>query len=275
MRIMRENTIKALWKANKPVSVGWMGTADPYITELMAHAGFDGLVLDMQHGMAIGPDRAAQWLQTVSTTKTVPLVRVQWNDPVHIQYVLDAGAMGVIIPLVRNKDEAIKAAGAARYAPLGYRSVGPNRARLALGQDYLERANEDIICLIMVETEETIPHLPEMVKVPGIDGFYVGPSDLAVSMGLPPGPAANAHPKHVAAVQATLDAAQAAGLVAGIHVPGPEEAVRRFQQGFRLSPIGTDTAFITMGARAAIDRTQALLNGASSPEKSDVTPPSH
>src|SRR4051812_42447975 len=122
---MRANAIKALWKQNKPASVGWMSTADPYIAEVMAHAGFDGLVLDMQHGMGIGPDRAAQWLQVVATTDTVPLVRVSWNDPVHIQYALDAGAMGVIVPVVENYEDALKAGGAARYAPLGYRSVGP------------------------------------------------------------------------------------------------------------------------------------------------------
>ena len=253
---MRQNTIKAKWRGNEPAMVGWMGTADPYMTEIMAHAGFDGLVLDMQHGMGIGPDRAAQWLQVVSTTATVPLVRVQWNDPVHIQYVLDAGAMGVIVPLVRNGEEAGRAGGAARYAPVGYRSVGPNRARLAHGQDYIQHANEEIICLVMVETEPTIQHLRAMCAAPGIDGFYVGPSDLAVSMGLGPGPD-NRDARHVAAVQAVLDAANAAGLVAGIHTSGPEESARRFRQGFRLAPIGSDAAFVTAGAKAAIDRLRA------------------
>src|SRR5438105_3670991 len=106
---MRPNRVKQLWREGKTVLVGWMATADPYATETLAHAGFDALVLDMQHGMGIGPDRAATWLQIVSSTDTTPMVRVSWNDPVPIQYVLDAGAYGVIVPLINNREEAEKA----------------------------------------------------------------------------------------------------------------------------------------------------------------------
>lgn len=116
---MRENRVKAIWRAGKTACLGWMNTADPYCAETMAHAGFDALVLDMQHGMAIGPDRAAQWMQAVSTTDTVPMVRVPWNEPHLIQYVLDAGAYGVIVPLINDVVEARKAAGACRYPPAG------------------------------------------------------------------------------------------------------------------------------------------------------------
>jgi len=224
------------------------------MAEVMANAGFDGLVLDMQHGMAIGPDRAALWLQAVSTTNTVPMIRLPWNEPVQIQYALDAGALGVIVPLVRNLEEAAKAGRASRYPPLGFRSTGGSvRARVWAGQDYIERANDEIVCLVMVEDQSTILELGDMARAPGIDGFYVGPTDLAMSMGLPPG-ADNKDPKHVAAVQAVLDAANAAGLVAGIHTTGPDETVRRFEQGFKFCPIGFDTAFVANGARLALER---------------------
>ena len=133
-----------------------------------------------------GRDRAAQWFQAVSTTGTVPMARVPWNDPVWFQWVLDAGAYGIIVPLVNDGEEAAKAGMSCRYPPIGFRSIGPNRATLYAGSDYLAQANEEIICLVMVENINTIPNLEEMAKAPGIDGFYIGPADLAISMGVDP-----------------------------------------------------------------------------------------
>jgi 4-hydroxy-2-oxoheptanedioate aldolase len=248
---MRPNKIKALWREGKPASVCWMSTPDTYLAEQMAALGFDGLVLDMQHGMAIGPDRAVLWLQAIAPYDTVPLVRVPWNEPAYIQWVLDAGAYGVIVPLVGNAEQARKAAGACRYPPLGYRSYGANRARFYAGADYAQHANDEIICLVMVEDIATIPHLEEMAKVPGIDGFYIGPADLALTLGLPPVPD-NPDPRHVAACQRVLEVATAHGLVAGIHVGGPDEALRRFEQGFRFCPLGSEGAWAQAGGRAAL-----------------------
>ena len=183
---MRPNKIKQLWREGKPAAIAWVGSADTYMAEVLANVGLDALVLDMQHGMGIGPDRAAQWFQAVSTTGTVPMARVPWNDPVWFQWVLDAGAYGVIVPLVNNGEEAAKAGMSCRYPPVGFRSIGPNRATLYAGSDYLAQANEEIICLVMVENINTIPNLEEMAKAPGIDGFYIGPADLAISMGVDP-----------------------------------------------------------------------------------------
>src|SRR5262245_33835959 len=140
---MRPNKVRQLWREKKPVAVGWLSSPDTYMVETMAQAGFDAIVLDMQHGMAIGPDRAAVALQAISTTETVPLVRVPWNDPIYIQYVLDAGAYGVIVPMVNSRAEAERAAGAAKYFPIGYRSNGANRARFYGGSDYFAHANEE------------------------------------------------------------------------------------------------------------------------------------
>ena len=134
---MRPNKVKQFWQEKKPLAVGWLGTPDTYVVETMANSGFDALVLDMQHGMAIGPDRAALALQAISTTDTTPMVRVPWNDPIYIQYVLDAGAYGVIVPMVNTRAEAEKAAGATKYFPLGYRSNGANRARFFARQRLL------------------------------------------------------------------------------------------------------------------------------------------
>lgn len=248
---MRANRVKQMWREGKAVSVGWQSTPDTYVAETMANAGFDALVLDMQHGMGIGPDRAAQWLQVVSTTDTVPMVRVSWNEPVFIQWALDAGAYGIIVPLINDGLEAIKAGKASRYAPVGYRSVGPNRARYYAGADYVQNANDEIICLAMVEHPETLAHLGDMARAPGIDGFYIGPSDLAVAMGLPTSTGQD-DPLHQEACQRVLDAAKQHGIVAGIHCGNADQAARRFEQGFQFCPVGSDIGFVSGGAMAAM-----------------------
>jgi len=249
---VRENLVKKKWRENQPVALGWLGSADGYVVETMARAGFDALVLDMQHGMAIGPDRAATALQVIGQTDTVPVVRVPWNEPVPIQYVLDAGAYGVIVPMVNTAEEARKAAGACRYPPIGYRSNGANRARFYGGSDYFSHANQEVICLVMIETAEAVENLEEIAKVPGVDGFYVGPTDLAISLGLEPR-LDHPHPAHAAAVQKIIDVARAHGLSAGIHVTGPEEGRRRVAQGYNFNPVGGDVGFVAAGARRALE----------------------
>ncbi len=244
---MRPNNVKALWRAGKPAVAGWLFSADTYGAEIAAHAGFDSLVLDMQHGMGIGPDRAALWLQAVSASSVTPFVRVPWNRPEYIQWVLDAGAMGVIVPLVNTREEAARAGQACRYPPLGYRSAGPNRARLYSGTDYEQAANAEIACLVMVEHIDTVAQIDELCQAPGIDGFYIGPADLAFSMGVPPR-AYQPDQRHAQACQRVLDAARARGLVAGIHCASPEEAARRFAQGFLYCPVYTDAGALQRGA---------------------------
>lgn len=249
---MRPNRLKRMWREGRPAVCCWVSAADPYTVEALAHLGFDALVIDMQHGMGITPERAVACLQAVSGTETVPLVRVPWNRPEHIQYVLDAGAYGVIVPLVNTGGEAEAAGRACRYPPLGYRSVGPNRARLYAGPDYLEHANEEVVCLVMVETARAVQNLEEIARAPGVDGFYIGPADLAISLGLDPlGPYDERHER---ACLEVLRVAREHGLVAGVHAAGPEEALRRFEQGFLFCPIAGDIGLVVAGARDALAR---------------------
>ena len=253
---MRKNRIRELWREGKPATVGWIGTASPYATEVMANAGFDGLVVDMQHGMAITPDMAATCLQVISTTDTLPMARVPWNRPEWVQYVLDAGAMGVIIPMINNYEEAVVGAGACRYPPLGYRSVGPNRSVLYSGADYIEKSNDETICLLMIETKEGIDNLEEIAQTPGIDGFYIGPADLAVSLGVPMAEWPT-NEKHQRACQKVLDVANGAGLVAAHHSTGGAHAAEVFRQGFKLANLGSDSRFV---ASAAADALKAMAD---------------
>ena len=249
---MRPNRIKALWREGKPATAGWLASGDPYIAEAMANADYDAIVVDMQHGMGITPDRAIACLQAISTTETVPIVRVPWNDPKEIQYVLDAGAYGIIVPLVNTYEEAARAGGATRYPPQGYRSLGPNRATFYAGADYGQNANDEIILLVMIETVQAVENLEEIAKAPGIDGFYIGPSDLAVSLGIPTGPSTFSDPQHAAACQRVVDVARATGLVPCHHGSGPEEAVRRMEQGFMMCQLGSDVGMVRASAAAAL-----------------------
>ena len=251
---MRKNKVKELWREGTAPTFAWLSTPDTYIAEAVANVGFDAMLLDMQHGMTVGPDRAGLWLQTVSTTNTIPMVRVPWNEPVFIQWVLDAGAYGVIVPLVNNREEAAKAGMACRYPPIGYRSLGPNRVRFYAGADYdAEKANEEIVCLVMIEDIKTVTRIEELAEAPGIDGFYIGPADLALSLGVAPRSYLENN-KHAEACQRVLDVAKAHNLVAGIQCASPEEVVERVNQGFMLCNAINDVRAVTAGANAALEK---------------------
>lgn len=253
---MRPNKVKELWRQGKAPAMAWLSTADTYVAEIMANAGFDALVLDMQHGMAISPEGMGAWLQAVSTTDAVPFVRVPWNEPVYVQWALDAGAYGIIAPLVNDREEAARAAGACRYPPAGYRSVGPNRVRFYSGADYIEHANQEIVCLVMVEDIRTVERVRELAEVPGIDGFYIGPADLAMSMGLSPADYLK-NTAHAEASQRVLNAARERDLVAGIHCGSAEEALQRIAQGFLFCPALSDASALSAAARAALRTVRA------------------
>ena len=148
----------------------------------MAHAGFDSLTVDMQHGLSHF-ESAVPMFQAISTTDTVPLARVPWNEPGIIMKLLDAGCYGIICPMINSADEAAAFVGACRYPPHGYRSYGPTRAALYAGADYAAHANEEVLTLAMIETKAGLENLEAIVQTPGLDAVYVGPADLSQSLG--------------------------------------------------------------------------------------------
>jgi 4-hydroxy-2-oxoheptanedioate aldolase len=245
--------LRARWRDGRPVRAAWLATADGLVAEMIARAGFDVLVLDMQHGMAIGPDRAAAWLQAVGNADVAALVRVPWNDPLQMQYVLDAGADGVIVPLVTSPQEAARGVGACRYPPLGYRSYGPNRAAMRAGEiDPIRWANEQVLCIALVEHRDAVERIEEIVRVPGLDGVFIGPVDLGLSMGQPPG---RHDERHEAACRRVVEMARAHDKVAGIFGGGgPAEALRYTSWGFNFCPIAWDLGLIRQGAAAALEQ---------------------
>jgi len=201
---MRENHVLTAWRAGEQTIGGWLGIDSSFTAEIMAQVGFDWLCLDMQHGMLDYND-VKRMLPAISTTKTIPIVRVPWNEPYEIMKALDAGAYGVIVPLVNNRAEAEQAVAACRYPPEGIRSFGPARASLYAGPGYLTEANAHMACIVMIETKEALDNLDEILSTPGVDAAYIGPADLAFALGLTP-TGDNDHPVHVAAVTRIYEA---------------------------------------------------------------------
>jgi len=163
---MRENTVKRAWRDGKVVYGCWLSIPSSFSAEVMAHQGYDYVCVDMQHGV-IDYQTAVTMLQAISTTEAMPFVRVPWNEPGIIGKVLDAGAYGVVIPLVNTREQAEAAVGACRYAPDGYRSFGPVRATYYAGADYATGANREIACIIMIETTTALANIDDILSVPG------------------------------------------------------------------------------------------------------------
>lgn len=247
---MRENRIKAMWRSGETVVNGWLHIPNSFSAEVMAHAGWDSITIDMQHGP---PEyhAALPMLQAISTTDTVPLTRIPWNEPGLTMRMLDSGCYGVICPMINTREQAEAFVGACRYPPEGYRSFGPYRARVYAGADYPQHANEEIITMAMIETQEALDNLDDIMSVPGLDAVFVGPSDLGQSL------TGNARldsdePQLMAAMDTILSAANKHGVVAGIYTGSSEYALRMVDKGFRFVTVLSDARLMAMEAERVI-----------------------
>lgn len=239
-----------------PATLGaWSVLADPSVAELLGRAGFDWVCVDLQHGLA-GSDGLVGILQALELGATPSLVRVPWNEPAAIMRALDTGAHGVIVPMVDDATAARSAVGACRYPPSGYRSWGPVRAALGVPAYSPEGGDRDAVCLVMIETARGLAELDEILAVPGLDGVFVGPADLALAHGL--APTVDVHEAaHVALVDEVLDRARAAGVLTGIYAGSPEMAAHWRARGFDLVAVTSDAALLTTGAAAVLAALQA------------------
>jgi 4-hydroxy-2-oxoheptanedioate aldolase len=247
---MRENPVRRAWREGKPTVGAWLSLPNSFSAELMAQQGFDWLTIDMQHGLIDYAD-AVHLLQAISTTAVTPFVRVPWNDPATIMKVLDAGAYGVVVPLVNNREEAERAVGACRYPPLGYRSSGPIRASVYGGRDYLLHAHEEIVVAVMIETKDGIANLDEILSVDGVDAVYIGPSDLSLALGMP-ARMDNPDPEHVATVLRIRDACKRHNVVAGIHTGGVDYSQKWIDEGFQMVTLTSDANCMVKAAQEQI-----------------------
>lgn len=252
---MRPNLVLRRWRDGGQTIGAWLTIDAPFVAETMGHAGFDWLCIDLQHGNAdydvLGPMLAA-----ISTTGTVPLVRVPWNSPGPIMKALDLGAYGVIVPMVNSRAEAEAAVAACRYPPRGIRSAaGGTRAVMYGGPDYLAGADGELACVVMIESAEALANLDEILSTPGIDGAYIGPMDLAQGLGLP-AQGDNDHPEHVAAVERIFQACRRHGVAAGIHTGSVEFTQRYLDMGFQFVTLGSDAGWML---RSAVRDLSAVL----------------
>jgi 4-hydroxy-2-oxoheptanedioate aldolase len=247
------NTLREAWAEGRPAFGLWSMMPGSFGVELLASARPDYVCIDQQHGLA---DLAAliPMLAAAEAAGATPLVRVLRNDPADIGKVLDAGARGVIVPLVNNASEAARAVQACRYPPEGNRSYGPVRASLVFGTGDPVALGREVSCIVMVETREGLENVEEIAATPGVDGIYVGPSDLALSLGLPP-TLDPVEPTHVEAVARIKDACKHHGIGAGIHTASAEVAKRHAEAGFDMVTTGTDA---TLLADAALERLVAV-----------------
>lgn len=251
----RANDVKHALRSGGRAVNAWCSIASSYTAEVIAHLGFDTVTIDLQHGTA---DYASAFtmLQAISTSPAMPMVRVPWNDPAILMRVLDAGAMGVICPMVNTAEDARAFVGACHYPPQGFRSFGPNRAVQYAGSDYWHSANHEVLLLAMIETRQGVENLDAILSIEGLDGIYVGPGDLSLAYGAQP-TMRPTDPDVVTAIDRIVDRTVAAGLVPAIHTDGPETAKARFAQGFRLVTLQSDVRYMVNGATAALAEMKA------------------
>ncbi|MFZ0214631.1 MAG: aldolase/citrate lyase family protein [Candidatus Dormiibacterota bacterium] len=241
----------ALFDGKEVTLGGWCSIPGTFSAELMGRSGFDWVCLDMQHGL-IGYDQLVPMLQAVSATGTTPIVRVPWNAPDHIMKALDAGASGIIVPMINSAEEAKRAVDWAKYPPHGSRSWGPTRASLVLSGYRADRANAATHLIAMIETPDGVRNQDEIMQVEGVDAIYVGPSDLALGHGLEPGGGVPEGSEHERLVLTILEGCKRNGVLPGIHTDGPKTAQRWIDAGYKMLTIGTDGAMLRAEATSRL-----------------------
>jgi len=242
---------------------GWCSIPSSFSAEIMGHAGFDWICIDMQHGLIFG-DVVVAMLQALSVTRTPALVRVPMNDPSWIMKALDAGADGVICPMVNTPKDASTAVEACRYPPDGVRSYGPTRAALVLPAASLADTNGRVACAVMVETADAVANLDEIVRVPGVDAVFVGPADLSSSLFHVPD--RFDEPGFTRALRETVLVAERNGVVPGIFCGTMEAAEAWRAMGFRMLAVQSDVRFLRIAAADALRRLRARSAGTFTPD---------
>ena len=258
---MRKNKIRQIVKNGGTVINGWCAIPDSYAAEVYSHCGWDSVTIDLQHG-AVDYTRAFPMLQAISTTDAVPMCRVPWNDAAIIMKLLDAGAYGLICPMINTKAEAEQFVSFGRYPPIGTRSMGPNRAVQYGGADYWQGANDEVLLFAMIETQAGLKNLESILSVKGLDGVYVGPSDLSLAMGKPP----TLDPSDQGVIAAITEIARitrSKGLIAGVHTDSPATAKKRFDQGYQLVTLLNDARALAVAATNIVKETRGQAPNAS------------
>jgi 4-hydroxy-2-oxoheptanedioate aldolase len=245
------NSAKAKMAAGQPAFGYALELGSPIAAELMATTGVDFIMIDTQHG-SFGPDSTISALMAITAGgAATPMARVAFNDYTRIGRLLDEGALGIVVPMVHTAEAARAAADACRFPPLGTRSWGWGRAGRS-GDDYGDAVNAQIFVAVQIESAEAAANAEAILATPGVDGCWIGPGDLALSLGLHPRDA-QGDERHEQAIARVLDACRNTGKIPGFAAYTPEEARLRAAQGFLFLTAGSDVEILLTGARAGVD----------------------
>ncbi len=249
---MKDYCVRTKLQSGKPTIGCFLGLGSPHVAELLAHAGYDWLVLETEHS-AVDIERVEHMMMAMEGTRANPIVRVATAEPIVIQRALDAGAMGILVPMVRTANEVQAIVDTTRYPPVGKRGFGPLRASryMQQGREYFREANEKILVSLILETKEALDRLDEIMAVPGLDAIFVGPFDLCLSLGLDP--FEQPHAEIEDALVKLVELSRRHGIAAGVGCGSPEELQQRQDQGFTFLAYGTDYMLLEGAARRGLD----------------------
>lgn len=258
---MLANPIRELASKGQPAINGWLSMGSAFSAEIQSGLGFDSLTVDMQHGLVDYQEMVASFM-AIRAGGITPLARVPWLEPGIIMKTLDAGALGLICPMINNRKEAKTLVSYVRYPPDGVRSFGPTRALFSTGStNYVKESNESIVCFAMIETAEAYENLEEIVSTSGLDGTYIGPSDL--SLGITNGRLAagldRREDEMLEVIKRILAASKQAKILSGLHCGTPEYAAEAVEWGFDFVTVSNDVTLIASGATQCLSRLDECL----------------
>lgn len=255
---MRANHVRQRLAAGEPSVGTWLSLPSPEMTEYVSKLGFDWLVADSEHNPQ-DVRTLALMFAAMAASDTAPMVRIPWNAPEHFKRMLDAGAWGIVVPMVNNRDQAERAVDACRYAPLGSRSVGGGRHAMSFGTDansYYRNANENILLVLQIEHIEGVENVDEIMSVPGVDACFIGPNDLAASMGLGLGvPLESDIPQLEEAIAHVRETCVRRAVAPGIHCSHADGVRQRMEEGFRFLAMASELRYTLSGLGADLKKT--------------------
>jgi 4-hydroxy-2-oxoheptanedioate aldolase len=263
---MIKNRLKQLWAEGRPTINGWLSIGSSFTAEIMAAQGYDSVSIDVQHG-ALDYSMLLPMLQAMRASGVVPITRVPWLEPGIIMKALDAGAYGVICPMVNTPEQAAEFVSYLRYPPAGQRSFGPTRANFSAGANYAVEANDEILAFAMVETAEAMRNLDAIAATPGLDGIYVGPADLTFSLhqGRLTPAFDRQEPEMIDALLTIVAACKSAGKRAALHCGTADYAARAIEWGFDMTTVSGDSRLLAAAAQASVSRFRELTGAKALP----------
>jgi 4-hydroxy-2-oxoheptanedioate aldolase len=260
---MIPNNLKTLWQEGRPTINGWLSIGSPFSAEIMAAQGYDSVTIDVQHG-ALDYGDVLPMFQAMRAAGVTLMARTPWREPGIIMKLLDAGAYGIICPMVNTPEEAAEFVSFVRYPPVGQRSFGPTRVSFAAGANYAGEANAEILAFVMIETQEAFDNVAAIAATPGLDGLYIGPADLTFSLArgrLTPA-FDREEEEMIDAIKRILAAAKGAGIKAALHCGTADYAAKAIGWGFDMTTVSGDSRLLAAAAAASVKRFRELTASA-------------